>query len=99
MTDLAKPPSTEIADLVSRAAYYGKSVIGDRARACRRKRSSRRRAIVATTCPVCRGEKDPAKLLLESLCEKHYAEVKVPTEEEMREALEQGRRDAAAACD
>jgi hypothetical protein len=44
-------------------------------------------------CPVCRGvEPHP----LESLCDRHYAELKPPTKEEMDAALEQGRKDREA---
>jgi hypothetical protein len=45
-------------------------------------------------CPIFRGETDQHKLLFESRCEKHLAEVLPPTEEEMNEALEEGRRHA-----
>ena len=48
------------------------------------------------TCPVCRGETDARKLLLEARCAPHLAEVRLPSEEELQAAWEQGMKDAEA---
>jgi hypothetical protein len=45
------------------------------------------------SCPICRGETDPRKLLLESRCAPHLAEVQLPSDEELRAWWEQGLRD------
>ena len=49
------------------------------------------------TCPVCRGETDPRKRLLESLCDRHYAEVTPLDDATIRRAIEEGMRAAALA--
>lgn len=49
------------------------------------------------TCPICRGETDPAKRVLETLCDAHLAEVKPLSEEEIEKAVEEGQRAYRAA--
>jgi hypothetical protein len=44
------------------------------------------------TCPICRGETDPRKRLLESLCVAHYAELKPIDEATVRRVLDEGHR-------
>jgi len=50
-----------------------------------------------SSCPVCRGEADPVKLSLQSLCEAHLAKVQPLSEEQVKAALEEGLRARAEA--
>lgn len=49
------------------------------------------------SCPVCRGETDPRKRMLESLCAAHLAEVEPLDEETIRRAIDEGLRARNAA--
>lgn len=52
------------------------------------------------SCPECRGEANPRKRMLKSLCPAHYAEVSPIDEATVRRAIEEGlrARDAAIAA-
>lgn len=49
------------------------------------------------TCPLCRGETDPVRRQLESLCPEHYAALPPVDEATVRRALDEGLRARAAA--
>jgi hypothetical protein len=48
-------------------------------------------------CPVCRGETDPRKLLLETRCAPHLAEVKPVSRSAIKRAIREGMAAARAA--
>ena len=48
------------------------------------------------SCPQCRGETDPRRRLLESLCQKHRAQLQAIDEQRVRKVIEEGMLDARA---